>query len=55
MFYSSFAMNFKLRSLSMILPILAGLLLLAQCSPAQTVPADKPTVADALARDFIVR
>ena len=47
MFYSSIAMNFKLRTLMPVLPALAGLLLFVPTAPAQA-PAAKPTVADAL-------
>jgi peptidyl-dipeptidase A len=48
MFYSSIAMNFKLRTLMPVLPALAGLLLFVPTTPAQSAPAAKPTVADAL-------
>src|ERR1017187_8440441 len=49
MFYSSIAMNFKLRILIPVLPALAGLLLFVPTAPAQSAPAAKPTVAEALA------
>ncbi len=41
-------MNFTFRSISLVLPALAGLLLFPPTAPAQA-PAAKPTVADALA------
>jgi peptidyl-dipeptidase A len=49
MFYSSFAMKIRIRTILSILPALAGLLLFVPTAPAQTAPAAQPSVADALA------
>src|ERR1017187_1134500 len=49
MFYSSFAMKIRIHPIFPVLPTLAGLLLFVPSSPAQSAPAAKPTVADALA------
>jgi len=49
MFYSSCAMNFRLRSLLPSMLALAGLIFGASTAPAQNPPAAKPTVAEAVA------
>ena len=49
MFYSSSAMNFRLRSLLPSVLALAGLILCVSTAPAQKPPAAKPTVAEAVA------
>jgi peptidyl-dipeptidase A len=49
MFYSSLAMKIRIRTILPTLPALAGLLLFVPTAPAQSAPAAKPTVADALA------
>ena len=49
MFYSSLAMKIRFRTILPTLPLLAGLLLFVPTAPAQSTPAAKPTVAEALA------